>query len=141
AFVTVQETDFPNNTYDGALDASNQGVETFPNVFEGPINITASDAFGRGGRTSSVLPQGTASVDVTVQLTTTGHVRGHFLQPDRTTPIPFGAVRLIGGGRVLGQIATQGTGDVGLYSFDFVPAGPVRLEAQDPLTARTGVAV
>ena len=30
--------------------------------------------------------------------------------------------------------------DIGAFSFDYVPLGNVRLEAQDPLTARNGLA-
>jgi hypothetical protein len=42
---------------------------------------------------------------------------------------------------VVGQSATRGTDPVGSFSFSYVPAGEVRVEAQDPLTARAGVAV
>ena len=47
---------------------------------------------------------------------------------------------LVAGGRVIGQQTTASEGDTGSYAFDYVPTGPVRLEAQDPRSGRTGVA-
>ncbi|HET9317131.1 MAG TPA: carboxypeptidase-like regulatory domain-containing protein, partial [Vicinamibacteria bacterium] len=55
--------------------------------------------------------------------------------------IPFGTVRLIAAGRAVGQITTSGSGDLGFFTFSYVPAGPLRLEALDPATGRTGLAV
>src|SRR5262249_43697999 len=52
------------------------------------------------------------------------------------TGIPFGSVSLFANGRQVGQVTTD---DAGAFKFTFVPAGPVLLKAQDPLTARTGV--
>ena len=140
AFVTLTETDYPSSSFSGALDASNQGVISFPSVFEGGFSVQVTDPFGRGGRASGTLPQGTTSLNIQVQLTTTGSVQGHFLMPDGTTPIPNASIQLTASGRVIGQVTTLGTGDVGSYSFLYVPAGPVDLRAQDPLTGRTGVA-
>gem|GEM_PF-1427618 len=140
AAVTLTESDFPNHVEQDSVTPGNQGTITFQQVFEGPFSVQASDVFGRGGRSSSVLTGPGATVNVVVQLTSTGTVQGHFLMPDRTTPIPFGTVRLFAGGRQLGQVTTQGSGDPGSYSFTFVPAGPVSLDAQDPVTARTGAA-
>lgn len=141
AFVRLQESDFPNRVYEGVVEPSNQGVATFENVFEGRVSVEASDAFARGGRASSVLPHAGDDIEIKVTLTTTGKVRGRFLKPDGATPIPFGIVRLVANGRTIGQTTTQGTGEVGSFAFDYVPAGQLRLEAQDPLTARTGFAV
>lgn len=140
AFVTLQETSYPNQSYDGAIQASTQGLISFPGIFEGNFSVQVTDPFGRGGRVSGVLPKGTSSVNVTVQLTTTGSVSGHFYRADGVTPIPFGIVQLIASDKAIGQVTTSGSGDVGSYSFDYVPAGPIRLQAQDPLTALTGVA-
>lgn len=139
AFIRLNETDFPNESFDGFLYEYDQGVLVFEDVFEGPVNIVVTDGFGRGGRASAVLPQGIESIDVQVQLTTTGTVEGHFRRPDGT-PIPYGAVSLYAAGRIIGHVATQGTGDIGFFSFEYVPAGPVTLSAQDPVTARTGYA-
>ncbi len=141
AFVKLQETDYPNESFDGPLEVPAEGLVSFDGVFEGGLSVQATDSFGRGGRASAVLPAGTDTLDVTVQLTTTGTVAGHFLRADGVTPVPFGLVALIAGGRTVGQATTAGSGDVGSYRFDFVPAGPVRLEAQDPLTAHSGVSV
>lgn len=141
AFVRLTETQYPNRSYESTVAPSNLGVAVFTNVYEGPVSAEASDAFARGGRVSSVLPRPGDTIELKVAMTTTGKVRGRFLRPDNTTPIPFGIVKLIAGNRVIGQTATLGTGEVGAFSFDYVPAGPVRLEAQDPLTARTGFAV
>jgi len=69
-------------------------------------------------------------------------VEGRFLMPDGD-PIPFGVVTLISGGQALGRATTDGSGDVGqvgTFVFDYVPIGALRLEAQDPLTARHGFA-
>ena len=140
AFVTLTETDFPNATFTGSLDASNQGALPFPNVFEGGFSAQVTDPFGRGGRASGTLPQGTASVNVQVQLTTTGTVEGHFFLPDGVTPIPNANIQLIANGNSIGQFTSLGAGDIGSYSFAYVPAGPVELKAQDPFTGRTGIA-
>ncbi|PYQ56391.1 MAG: hypothetical protein DMF58_20885, partial [Acidobacteria bacterium] len=140
AFVRLEESEYPNRTYEAALEAANNGVATFTNVFEGPLTATASDAFARGGRASSVLSGPGATLGMTVAMTTTGTVKGHFFQTDGVTPIPFGAVRLVINGTTTGQATTNATDDVGAFSFSYVPAGPVRLEAQDPQTARSGIA-
>jgi hypothetical protein len=140
AFVTLNENGYPNAVFNGSLDASNQGAISFPNVFEGNFSVQVIDPFGRGGRASGVLPQGTTSVNLQVQLTTTGTVQGHYYMPDGITPIPNAIVNLTASGRVIGQATTLGAGDVGSYLFDYVPAGSVQLNAQDPLSGRTGIA-
>jgi hypothetical protein len=140
AYVRLTENDFPNSVQEDAVQPANQGTVTFQQVFEGPFSVEVSDIFGRGGRTSSVLPGDGSTVTVVVQLTSTGTVQGHFLQPDKTTPIPFSIVRLFASERLVGQLTTDGSTDPGSFNFSFVPAGPVRLEAQDPVTARVGVA-
>jgi hypothetical protein len=140
AFVTLTETDYPSSSFSGSLDSSNQGVIPFPNVFEGGFSVQVTDPFGRGGRASGLLPQGTTSLNIQVQLTTTGAVKGHFFLPDGVTLVPNASIQLTANGRVTGQVTTLGTGDVGSYSFLYVPAGPVELKAQDPLSGRTGVA-
>ena len=142
AFVRLRETTFPERVFEGAANATNQGVLRFENVFEGPLSAEASDRFGRGGRASSVLSGPGATLELTVRMSMTGRVTGKFVQPDGVTPIPFGSVTLVAGGRVIGQTTTQGSGsDVGRFAFEHVPAGPVRADAQDPITARTGFAL
>lgn len=140
AFVTLNENDYPNAVFNGSLDASNQGVISFPAVFEGNFSVSVVDPFGRAGRASGVLPQGTSSVNIQVQETTTGTVQGHYYMPGGITAIPNATVNLTASGRVIGQATTQGTGDIGSYTFDYVPAGSVQLNAQDPLSGRTGIA-
>jgi len=140
AFVTLTETDYPGESFNGSLDASNQGMIAFPNVFEGAFSVQVADPLGRGGRASATLPQGTSSLSVQVRLTTTGTVQGHFYLPDGITPVPNAGVQLAANDHVIGQMTSLGTGDVGSYSFQYVPAGPVQLKALDPLTGRTGIA-
>jgi Big-like domain-containing protein/carboxypeptidase family protein/PA14 domain-containing protein len=140
AFARVREGAFPSRSFEGVIDASNLGVASFTGVFEGPISIDVSDSQGRGGRAGATMPPPGATVDVKVTLSTTGTVTGHFVMPDGTTPIPFATVTLTASGRTIGQATTQGSGDVGAFSFEFVPAGPVQLDALDPATARTGFA-
>ncbi len=140
AYVTLNENNYPNAVFNGSLGASNQGVISFPGVFEGSFSVSVVDPFGRSGRASGVLPQGTSSVNVQVQETTTGTVQGIFYMPDGVTPIPNAIVNLTASGRVIGQATTASTGNVGSYSFDYVPAGSVQLNAQDPLSGRTGIA-
>ena len=140
AFVTLNENGYPNAVFNGSLDASNQGAIAFPSVFEGNFSVQVVDPFGRGGRVSGVLPQGTSSVSVQVQLTTTGTVQGHYYMPDGVTPISNAIVNLTASGRVIGQATTLGAGDTGSFTFDYVPAGSVQLNAQDPLSGRTGIA-
>ena len=141
AAVTLEETSFPRRTYEGAVEAANEGLVTFGNVFEGSFSVMASDALGRGGRVSGTMPAPDAGVDITVRLTVTGTVRGRFLMPDGVTPIPYAAVKLTAGGRGLGQSVTRGGVDAGFYEFTYVPAGDVRIEASDPITARAGIGV
>ena len=141
AYLALTETDFPGRRYEEAIEPGSGGTAEFRNVFEGGFAVEARDFLGRGGRASGILPRAGSSVDVTVRLTTTGRVTGHFLKRDRTTPVPNGLVKLLAGGRLVGQVATAGSGDVGSFAFDSVPAGPVQLEAQDPLTGRTGLAI
>ena len=142
ALVRLKETDFPGGSYDAVLDPSKDGVVTFESVFEGGLSVEVSDPLGRGGRASGTLPRAGDTIEIKVPLTTTGTVTGVFRMP--ATPegpgaaIPYGIVQLVSGGRVIGQTTTEGSGDVGRFTFSYVPAGPFRLEAQDPLTARTG---
>jgi hypothetical protein len=140
AFVTLNENNYPNAVFNGSLSASNQGVISFPDVFEGNFSVSVVDPFGRSGRASGVLPQGTGSVNIQVQETTTGTVQGTYYMPDGVTPIPNAIVNLTASGRVIGQATTASTGNIGSYSFDYVPAGSVQLNAQDPLSGRTGIA-
>lgn len=140
AFVSLTETSYPNATFTGSLDASNQGVLAFPNVFEGPFSVQVQDQFNRGGRAWGAMPQGTSSVNIQVQLTTTGTVQGHVYLPGGVTPIPNANVQLTANGVPIGQFTSLSTGDVGSFSFQYVPAGPIDLKAQDPLTGRTGIA-
>ena len=141
AYVKLTESEFPANVYETVLTPASQGVATFDRVFEGRFNVEARDVFGRdGGRVPSTLPSADAEVEVLVRLNAVGTVQGRFLQADGVTPIPFGVVKLLSGGEVLGQATTSGTGEVGSFVFDYVPIGDLRLEAQDPLTARQGFA-
>jgi Carboxypeptidase regulatory-like domain len=141
AYVKLHEAEFPSRAYESAVAAGEPGVATIEGVYEGPYSVEASDVFARGGRASGTMPRAGEVVDIKVRLTSTGTVRGHFLLPDGLTTIPYGVVKLTANGRAIGQITTAGSGDVGGFSFDYVPAGPVRLDAEDPLTGRTGVAV
>lgn len=140
AFATLNENGYPNAVFNGSLNASNLGVISFPDIFEGNFSVSVVDPFGRAGRASGVLPQGTSSVNLQVQLTTTGTVQGHYYMPDGVTPIPNATVNLVASGRTIGQATTLSTGDVGSFTFDYVPAGSVQLNAQDPLSGRTGIA-
>ena len=140
AFVKLTESDYPRGVFEAALEPANDGGVTFTNVFEGPFSVEAFDVFGRdGGRIPSVVPGPDASIELEIRLSAVGTVAGHFRLPDGS-PIPFGVVKLLSGGQVIGQTTTLGAGDVGGFRFDFVPIGPVRLEAQDPLTSRLGFA-
>jgi large repetitive protein len=139
ASVTLTESSYPNHQQEAAIQPSNQGSVTFDQVFEGPFSVTVSDNVGRGGRGSSVLPGPGASVPITVQLTSTGTVHGHFKMPDGSF-IPFASVSLLASSRQIGQVTTDSNADPGAFSFTFVPAGPILIQAQDPVTARVGVA-
>lgn len=139
AFVRLREASFPGREFEGAADANNQGVVTFENVFEGPVSAEVTDPTGRGGRAADVLAAPGARLELRVTLSITGRVSGLFVGPNGTTPIPFGSITLTQNGSILGQTTSLGSGaDVGRFSFDNVPAGPFRIDAQDPATARTG---
>jgi hypothetical protein len=136
AHVRLSESDYPWNAYEAVLSPASQGA-LFPNVFEGRFSVEAKDVFGRdGGRVASVIPGEGASVEVEVRLNAIGTVKGRFLMPGGD-PISFGVVTLLSGGEVLGRATTDGSGS---FLFDYVPIGALRLEAQDPLTARHGFA-
>jgi hypothetical protein len=139
ALIRLNETDFPKEGFDGVLSLEDEGVLDFHGVFEGNLNVVVSDGFGRGGRAAATLPPGTDSIDVRVQITTTGTVRGRFLHTDGSA-IPNGVVSLIATGGLIGRTATPVSGEIGSFSFDYVPAGPISVSAQDPTTARTGYA-
>lgn len=143
AFVTLRETAYPSRVFEASLDASNQGVATFEHVFEGGFSLKVTDAFGRGARPSATLPGPGQTIDVKARLTTTGTVRGRFFAADHVTPVPYGVVQLLEYYRygVIGQVTAEGMGDVGSYEFTHVPAGLIRIRAQDPLTGRTGLGV
>jgi alpha-tubulin suppressor-like RCC1 family protein len=141
ALVSLKESEFPSETFEAVVEESNEGVVTFENVHEGDFSVSASDSVGRGGRVSGELPADGASVDVTVRLTVTGTVTGRFLMPDGVTPIPFGALKLLANGRVIGQVASDSGENAGEFSFNYVPAGSVRIDGLDPATGRSGVAV
>ena len=74
-------------------------MATFVNVYEGPVTATRR---ATPSRAAAVVihcsPAPDATLDMTVALTTTGTVRGHFFRADGTTPIPFGSVKLIANG-------------------------------------------
>lgn len=137
--VTLREGSFPSGMQQRSLEQAVSGALTFPGVYEGPFSVEVKDAFGRGGRASGTMPAANASVDVTLRVSPTGCVRGRFVMPDGVTAIPYGTVKLLAGasGAVIGQATTANDGG---FAFDFVPLGAVRLEAQDPLTGRNGLA-
>ncbi len=80
-------------------------------------------------------------MELTLRVTPTGCVRGVFKMPNGD-PIPNGVVKLRAGPwmGVLGQATTDSGAAVGQFAFDLVPLGQVRLEADDPYTARSGQA-
>jgi protocatechuate 3,4-dioxygenase beta subunit len=140
AYVRLTETEYPSNSYERGIAPEDNGYAIFPRVFEGWITVEVVDSVGRGGRASTKVEGEGTSIDVKIKVTTTGTVTGHVRMPADRTPVPYAVVNLIAGGRVIGQATTDGGVDVGTFSFDYVPAGPIRLEVLDPATARTGVA-
>ena len=139
AVVRLTETDYPSGFYETVLSPASEGLATFSRVFEGGFAVEVSDQNARGGRASGILPAPGATVEVEVRVTTTGTVTGRFRMPGAAgAPIPLGTVTLVAGGRTIGRVTTESAGDVGRYTFEYVPAGTVRVEAQDPLTGRTG---
>ncbi len=139
AFVRLTETEYPNRVHERSLEPASEGIARFEGVYQGPLVVSVRDPLARGGRASATLARAGDVLEVKVRLTTTGTVQGTFRMPSGE-PIAFGTVRLIGPAGPMGQQTTEGAGEVGRFRFDFVPAGGFRLEAQDPLTARTGVA-
>jgi hypothetical protein len=140
AFATLTETGYPNGTFNGPINASNQGVASFAGVHDGSFNIQVTDFLGRAGLGSGTLPQNVTSVNVQVQLATTGVVQGYFYLPDGATGIPNAVVQLTQNGSITAETITQGTGNVGAFMFNYVPAGPFTLTSQDPATGRNGTA-
>src|SRR6185436_16858742 len=100
AFVKLTETEFPNKSYEGAIEPGSQGMVVFDHVYEGPFSVEAKGPT-TGGRASSVLPRVAGStVDVKVRLAVTGRIKGTFRYPELGDPaVPFGLVTLKTGGR------------------------------------------
>ncbi len=143
AQVRLQESGFPRKLYTRALEPAHQGTVSFDAVYEGSFSVEVKDPVGRGGRATGVVTGPGQRAEVTVVLSSTGCVYGRFRMPDGSTPIPYGVVRLLGGAfqQEIGLVTAEGPGPAaGSFAFDFVPFGNVRIEAQDPLTARRGVA-
>jgi alpha-tubulin suppressor-like RCC1 family protein len=141
ALVTLTESEYPGEKFEAVIEASNEGVVTFSNIHEGGFSVAASDIFGRGGRVSGEVPAHGSTIELTVRLSITGTVTGRFSMPDGVTMIPLAAVKLIAGGRIIGNATTSSGDDIGSFTFTYVPAGTVRLEALDPATGRSGVAL
>ena len=124
AMIRLQETDHPRRSFEASLRPGDDGVAVFENIYEGRFTVDVTDAFARGGGASGTVPAPDASVDVKVSVTRTGSVRGRFLMPHQA-PIPFGTVKLLSGGRVIGQATTVGSGpDVGSLRLRLRPGGP-----------------
>jgi hypothetical protein len=139
AQVKLTETSYPSRTFDQSVRPGNDGRVAFRDVYEGPLRIDVSDPFARSGSVTSQLPGPGQEVSVKVKVTPTGRVSGLFLMPDRKTRVPYGTIVLKASGRVVGQATAAGSGsDIGRYAFDYVPVGPVTLDAQDPATGRVG---
>jgi hypothetical protein len=139
AYLKLTESSYPRRTLEAVIEPGDDGATVFYAVNQGTFSVVAQSTYGRGGRASGTMPMEGAEIEVPLILTPTGTVTGHFLQPlPSSDPIPFGLVRLTVNGKLIGQKATDGEGDVGLFEFENVPAGNVSLEAQDPLTGRTG---
>jgi hypothetical protein len=142
ALVRLTEKEYPARTFDQSVRPGNDGTVLFLDVYEGPLKIQVTDPFARSASVDAVLPGPGQELPVQVKVNPTGRVTGRFLMPDALhTPIPYGTVTLKAGGKVVGQTTAIGSGsDVGRYSFDYVPVGPITLDAQDPATARVGSA-
>lgn len=141
ALVRVSETEFPFGTYEAWAGGATGAAAPFAAVFSGPITIEVHDQVGRGARVSLTLPPNGQPVDARVRLTTTGTVSGRFQLPGTSEPVGLASVRLLSGGRLVGQVTTPAAGpDMGRFHFDWVPAGPLRVEAFDPRSGRSGVA-
>ena len=138
-FVRLQEEDFPRSRYDATFNASNDGTVTFSRVIQGPFTVEVTDAFGRGGRGGGKILVDGEEVTVRIGVTVTGTVTGIFRMPDGTG-IPNGRVRLLQDGLPVGNATTDSGGELGRFKFEYVPAGDVRVDAQDPFTGRSGFA-
>jgi hypothetical protein len=141
AFVELKGAAFPFDVAAGNVTPFDSGRIVFPRISEGSFTVTASDRFSRGGRASGAVTGDGVLARVTVNVSVTGSVTGTFLAPNGIDPIGNAAVVLRQGstGRLLGSATTSNMpGEIGTFSFDFVPAGPVLATATDPLTGRIG---
>jgi hypothetical protein len=114
AIVTLWQTGYAAQIYDGAIEPSNDGVISFEHITEGGFSVSVRDMHGRGGRAWGVIaaPDSNgviAPIDLKVSLTVTGSVTGRFYMPDGTTPIPFGTVTLVAQSQIIGRDTTAGT--------------------------------
>lgn len=144
AIVRLAELKYPSRSFDQTVRPGTNGLVTFLDVYEGQFRVTVSDSYGRSGSVEDEMPPPGQEVTVKVKVTPTGRVTGHFYTPTADggrVPVPYGTVELKASGRVVGRTTTLGGAaslDPGFFAFDYVPVGPISLEAQDPQTARIG---
>ncbi|HEX4495559.1 MAG TPA: carboxypeptidase regulatory-like domain-containing protein, partial [Thermoanaerobaculia bacterium] len=120
------------------LETSDDGTFDIPDVLAGPYVITASNAF-YGSQTvrGTVAGNGTETVAVTFNGTSTGTVRGVVLAPDGVTPVAGATVKLVHPSFSTYDVTS---GADGSFAFELVPpvaaSFPVNVTASDGLIFR-----
>jgi hypothetical protein len=143
AFVELKGAAYPYDVATGNITPFDGGRLVLRRISEGSFSVTANDGFGRGGRANGRVAADGELARVSVTLSVSGGVQGTFVAANGVDPIPNAAVVLRQGatGRLLGSTTTSSMpGEVGTFSFEFVPAGAVLATATDPLTGRIGEA-
>ncbi len=120
------------------LETAADGTFDLPDVLAGPYVITATNAF-YGGKTvrGTVAGNGTETVEVTFDGTSTGTVRGVVLAPDGVTPVPGATVKMHHPSFSTYDLTTGADGG---FAFELVPpvagAFPVEVIANDGIVFR-----
>jgi hypothetical protein len=116
-------------------DASGDNGEfRFERVFVGSFNVSAQDAAtSTSGSASGTISSDGQTVAVSVQLTSTGTLRGTVRRSD-LSPVNAGVVVRLQNGR---STVTDEDGD---YEFEFVPLGAFTVTADDAGTRARGIA-
>ncbi|MCP4214669.1 MAG: carboxypeptidase regulatory-like domain-containing protein, partial [bacterium] len=135
--IHLKNTGFPYQTLsqDAATPGEPTNIFNFSNVYQGNFIVSVATLNGLGGRGRGEIKSHGLDVDLNIYLEDWGKVTGKVVKPESGEAVANARVTLLCGDKVFGYCTTSAEG---LYSFDYVPKGKVRVKAYDPFTARSG---
>ncbi len=111
------------------------GRFAFADVYLGTFTVSAYDALSRqGGSTAGSLTTPGEQAEITVQLSSYGHLRGTVFRSDAVTKVAAAEVSVVCGG---GRYSTTTDADGG-FAFDFLPFAGFTISVTDPGTRALG---